>query len=60
MIEFITGNKELIAEAVLALLAVGAIIVRLTPTEKDDGIFAKIDAAVNKVFDFLKLPNNKK
>lgn len=53
-------NKEELAEALLALLALMAIIVRLTPTEKDDGVFAIIDKWVNKVFDFLKLPNTKK
>lgn len=60
MIQFIMEHKEDLAEGILALLGLMAIIVRITPTEKDDGLFSKIDKIVNNIFDFLKLPNNKK
>lgn len=60
MIEFIIQHKDLLAETVLALIALGSLVVRLTKTETDDGLLHKIDIVVNKIFDFLKLPNRKK
>lgn len=61
VVRWILENKDNIAEAVLAILAVGAVIVRLTPTKSDDGIFKKVDDIVNKVLDWMKVvPNNRK
>lgn len=60
MIDYIVANKDLLAQAVLALIALATVIARITPTEKDDGFLAKLDVVVNKIFDFLKIPNNKK
>jgi hypothetical protein len=57
---FIIENKENLAEAIIALIAFLTVVVRLTPTKSDDGLLAKIDHWVNKIFDLLKLPNNKK
>lgn len=53
-------NLDLIAEGILALLSVMAVVVRLTPTKKDDGLFHYLDEKINKVLDALGLPNNKK
>jgi len=47
-------------EALMGLMVFLAFIVRITPTKTDDGWFKKIDDIVNKIFDFLKLPNIKK
>jgi hypothetical protein len=60
IMNFIIENKENLAEAVLALIAFLTVVARLTPTKSDEGILAKIDHWVNKIFDLLKLPNNKK
>lgn len=60
-VQWVLNNKENIAEAVIAILAVGAVIVRLTPTKSDDGIFKKVDDIVNKVLDWVKVvPNNRR
>jgi hypothetical protein len=59
-IDLYVNNKENIAEIVGILLALFAFIVRVTPTKSDDGFFSKVDYWVNKIFDFMKLPNPKK
>lgn len=52
MIEFITSNWQWLIPAFLGLVE---IVVRLTPTDKDDSILNKI----KELFDFI-LPNIKK
>ena len=42
--EYITQNW---AELVLGILAISKIIVNLTPTEKDNEVFAKLDRLIN-------------
>lgn len=49
-----------LAALLLALLGVGEIVVRLTPTQKDDGMMERIGSFVRKVLDLLKMPNLKK
>jgi len=44
MIDFITQNW---AELILGLLSFTKVIVNLTPTEKDNEVFAKIDKFIN-------------
>jgi len=43
-----------------ALVAVGEIIVRFTPTQSDDGFVHRIGAYVDKLLNFAKVPNIRK
>lgn len=52
---WIIENKEALAGILFGLVAVAEIVVRLTPTEKDDSILKKI---VNVLF--IIFPNRKK
>jgi len=52
MIEYISQNGTDIIAIVVALMAMIKVIVRLTPTVKDDEVFGKLD----KVLEFL-IPN---
>ena len=60
LIEFFVSNKENIAIALLSIVGVAEVIVRLTPTEKDDGAVQRVGEVIKKILDFLKLPNVKK
>lgn len=60
LIEFFVSNKENIAVALLSIVGVAEVIVRLTPTEKDDGAVQRVGEVIKKILDFLKLPNVKK
>jgi hypothetical protein len=46
-----------IAAIIMGLLSVAEIIVRLTPTEKDDGAVHRIGDFFEKVFNLLRVPN---
>lgn len=52
MIQYITENASDIIAVIVAIMAALKVIVRLTPTIKDDEIFGKID----KVLEFI-IPN---
>ena len=52
MIEYISQNGTDIIAIVVAVMAAIKVIVRLTPTVKDDEVFGKLD----KVLEFL-IPN---
>jgi hypothetical protein len=41
-IQFLTANWPMLLQILAALAAVGALIAKLTPTPKDDGVFAGI------------------
>lgn len=58
VIEWLLANKEILAGIVLGLLAIAELIVRLTPTEKDNGAVERVGAVIRKILDFLKVPNN--
>ena len=45
---------------IVGLISVAEVVVRLTPTKKDDGAVERIGYIVRKIMDFLKLPNLKK
>lgn len=63
MLEMIKLLGENYAEILLALsMLVGAaeIIVRLTPTQEDDGFVERVGKVLRKIMDFLKVPNAKK
>lgn len=42
MIEFIMANKDQLMSIVLAAMALGGLIVKITPTKTDDAWFKKI------------------
>jgi len=52
MIQYITENASDIVAIIVAGMAAAKVIVRLTPTIKDDEIFGKID----KILEFI-IPN---
>lgn len=52
MIQYITENGADIITILVAVMAALKVIVRLTPTLKDDNIFGKVD----KVLEFI-IPN---
>ena len=52
MIEYISQNGTDIVAIIVAVMAAIKVIVRLTPTIKDDEIFGKID----KILEFI-IPN---
>ncbi len=52
MIEYISQNGTDIVAIIVALMAALKVVVRLTPSLKDDEIFGKVD----KIFEFL-IPN---
>lgn len=60
VINYIMANWEIFTGIILGLLAVVEFIVRLTPTEKDNGAVERIGAIIRKVLDVLKVPNAKK
>ena len=60
VINMILSNVNSISTAILLLLGAAEIIVRLTPTEKDDGAIERVGAKIRKFFDLIKVPNNKK
>jgi len=53
-------NKEELAMTALTLIALAEMVVRLTPTKKDDGAVERVGHIVKKILDFFKLPNIKK
>ena len=42
------------------LVSVAEVVVRLTPTKKDDSAVERIGKLLRQVMDFLKIPNAKK
>jgi hypothetical protein len=52
MIEYISENGANIVAVVVALMAAAKVVVRLTPSIKDDEIFGKLD----KILEFI-IPN---
>ena len=42
------------------LLGIAEIIVRFTPTKKDDGFIERIGTGLRLIMDFLKIPNRRK
>lgn len=43
-----------------ALVAVGEIVVRFTPTKEDDGFVSRLGAYIDKALDLAKVPNIRK
>lgn len=59
-IAWIMEHYDDVGLVLAALVGVAELVVRLTPTQKDDGAVQRIGSIVKKVLDFLKVPNNLK
>lgn len=57
---WLVANKEEVAALLLGLVAVAEIIVRLTPTQSDDGAVERMGAWIRRFLDAIGLPNKKK
>lgn len=57
MFEFFTDNW---GELTLAALALVKVVVNLTPTEKDNQVFAYLDSLVNMIIEDKKTPKTEK
>ncbi len=53
-------NYVLLLQIISAIVGCGVLIVRITPTKKDDGFFKVVDDILNKIMTFLKIPNVRK
>ena len=60
VLTWIKDHYQDVISIIAGFMVVAGLIVRLTPTEKDDGVFATVDKYWNKLLDFLKVPNVKK
>lgn len=60
VISWIKDNYLNIFAVLSGLVAVAEVVVRFTPTEKDDGAVQRIGGYLKKVMDWLKIPNRTK
>lgn len=62
LIAYLTTHGPILVSAVLAFLTLAEAIVRLTPTEKDDGAVERLGKRIRQVLDMLDkvFPNLKK
>lgn len=60
LINFAWENIAQIGAIILAIVGVAEMIVRLTPTEKDDGFVQRVGSVIKFVLDALRIPNIKK
>jgi len=58
--KWVTANYQDVLLAVASVVAAAEVVVRITPTKKDDGAVERVGSFVRKVMDFLKVPNVKK
>lgn len=56
VVEYLKANSDLILAALVAVVAAGEAITRLTPTEADDGFVKRLGGLLDKLLKFL--PNN--
>lgn len=59
MIEYIINNWSSIAEGIAAIIGVASIIVKLTPTLKDDNVLLPIVKFIGKFIALNKTVNDK-
>ena len=60
ILNFLKDNYQLILQVLGAIVVVAELVVRMTPTEKDDSAVERIGGILRKIMDFLKVPNVKK
>lgn len=56
---WITAHKNDLGGIFAGLYGAAEILVRLTPTTKDDTILERVGQYIGKLFDILGVPNNK-
>lgn len=54
---YLSANYMGILMAMASILTTAQLITRLTPTKEDDAFVARLSNILDKVFDFLKVPN---
>jgi len=59
IIAYLMANGPALAAIVLTILSVAEMIVRMTPTQKDDGAVERVGKFIRKAFDYLGIPKNK-
>lgn len=60
LIWYVQGNWDMILITTSSFIAFAEVAVRLTPTKVDDGFVHRIGSLVDRLFDFLKVPNLKR
>ena len=60
LLKWVQSNYENVLLVIAGLVGVAEVVVRITPTQKDDSAVERIGGVLRKVMDFLKVPNNKK
>lgn len=60
MIDFLKENYGNLFLLALSIVSVAEIVVRFTPTTKDDSAVERIGSIIRKIMDFFKIPNIKK
>jgi len=58
--KWLTANYQDVLLALGAVVAAAEVVVRITPTKKDDGAVERIGSVIKKLLDFFKVPNIKK
>ena len=58
--KWLTANYQDVLLSLAAVVAAAEVIVRITPTKKDDGAVERVGSVVRKLLDFFKVPNVKK
>lgn len=56
---WLVANGPVLAGAIMGLLSTAELVVRLTPTKKDDTAVERIGKVIRKFFDMLGVPNYK-
>lgn len=59
IIEIVQIQAPLVASAIMAFLGFGEIVVRITPTKKDDTFVERIGTQIRRFFDLIGMPNYK-
>ena len=59
IVSYLIANGPALAATVLAMLSAAEMVVRLTPTTKDDGAVERVGKVIHKLFDVLGVPNLK-
>lgn len=60
MLDWLKDNGMELVAALMAALTLAEVVVRLTPTKKDDGVVERIGAGLRKALDVLGIPNRRK
>ena len=58
-VNYFIENGPALAATILAMLTAAEMVVRLTPTQKDDTAVERIGKFIRRLFDLLQVPNVK-